>query len=154
MKNEYFNEREKRLFNYFSKKDDFYKGCYFGETNPIIDNKINKIEKGIVKSLKAKLKKIKDKNKREQLLEVINLYEPKVEVKKVEETVVPEIIEESVVKKPKEKTKELFVFKTAEPYRKDYSRYVYWCNPFEPINKGKLGTTQGWRKEEKFKQYY
>ena len=154
MKNEYFNEREKRLFNYFSKKDDFYKGCYFGETNPIIDNKINKIEKGIVKSLKAKLKKIKDKNKREQLLEVINLYEPKVEVKKVEETVVPEIIEESVVKKPKEKTKDLFVFKTAEPYRKDYSRYVYWCNPFEPINKGKRGTTQGWRKEEKFPQYY
>jgi len=154
MKNEYFNEREKRLFNYFSKKDDFYKGCYFGETNPIIDNKINKIEKGIVKSLKAKLKKIKDKNKREQLLEVINLYEPKAEVKKVEETVVPEIIEESVVKKPKEKTKDLFVFKTAEPYKKDYSRYVYWCNPFEPINKGKLGTTQGWRKEENFPKYY
>ena len=154
MKNEYFNEREKRLFNFFSKKDDYYKGCYLGETNPIIDNKINKIEKEFVKSLKAKLKKIKDKNKREQLVELINLYEPKVEVKKVEETVVPAIIEESVVKKPKEKTKDLFVFKTAEPYRKDYSRLVYWCNPFEPINKGKLGTTQGWRKEEKFPQYY
>jgi len=154
MKNIYFNEREKRLFNYFSKKDDFYKGCYFGETNPIINNKINKIEKGIVKSLKAKLKKIKDENKREQLLELINLYEPKVEVKKAEETVVPAIIEESVVKKPKEKTKELFVFKAVEPYRKDYSRLVYWCNPFEPINKGKLGTTQGWRKEEKFQKYY
>ena len=98
--------------------------------------------------------RINDKNKREQLLEHINLYEPKVEVKKAEETVVPAIIEESVVKKPKEKTKKLFVFKTAEPYRKDYSRYVYWCNPFEPINKGKLGTTQGWRKEEKFPVYY
>jgi len=154
MKNKYFNEREKRLFNFFSKKNDYYKGCYLGETNPIIDNKINKIEKEFVKSLKAKLKKIKDKNKREQLVELINLYEPKVEVKKVEETVVPAIIEESVVKKPKEKTKDLFVFKTAEPYRKDYSRLVYWCNPFEPINKGKLGTTQGWRKEEKFPQYY
>ena len=112
------------------------------------------IEKEFVKNLKAKLKKIKDKNKREQLLELINLYEPKAEVKKVEEAVVPAIIEESVVKKPKEKTKELFVFKAVEPYRKDYSRYVYWCNPFEPINKGKLGTTQGWRKEEKFPQYY
>ena len=154
MKNKYFNEREKRLFNFFSKKNDYYKGCYLGETNPIIDNKINKIEKEFVKSLKAKLKKIKDKNKREQLVELINLYEPKVEVKKVEETVVPAIIEESVVKKPKEKTKDLFVFKTAEPYRKDYSRLVYWCNPFEPINKGKLGTTQGWRKEEKFQKYY
>ena len=154
MKNEYFNEREKRLFNYFSKKDDFYKGCYFGETNPIINNKINKIEKGIVKSLKAKLKKIKDENKREQLLELINLYEPKVEVKKAEETVIPPIVKEAAIQKPKDKTKDLFVFKTVEPFRKDYSRLVYWCNPFEPINKGKLGTTQGWRKEEKFEKYY
>ena len=46
MKNKYFNEREKRLFNFFSNKDDYYKGCYIGETNPLIDNKINKIEKG------------------------------------------------------------------------------------------------------------
>lgn len=154
MKNKYFNEREKRLFNSFSNKDDYYKGCYFGETNPIIDNKINKIEKGIVKILNAQLKKTKDKDKREQLLELISLYEkPKAEVKKVEDSVVPIINEETVVKKPKEKTKEFFVFKT-EPYGKDYSRLVYWCNPFEPINKGKLGTTQGWRKEEKFPEYY
>jgi len=154
MKNEYFNEREKRLFNYFSKKDDFYKGCYFGETNPIIDNKINKIEKRIVKDFKDQLKKTKDKNRKEELLEFISLYEkPKEEVKKVEETVVPTIVEETVVKKPKEKTKELFVFKT-EPYRKDYSRLVYWCNPFEPINRGKLGSTQSWRKEKKFPVYY
>jgi len=50
------------------------------------------------------LKKTKDKDKREQLLELINLYEPKVEVKKVEETVVPTIVKESAIKKPKEKT--------------------------------------------------
>ena len=94
-------------------------------------------------------------DRKEELLECISLYEkPKVEVEKAEETVVPTIVKESAIKKPKEKTKELFVFKTAEPYRKDYSRLVYWCNAFEPINKGKLGTTQGWRKEESFKKYY
>jgi hypothetical protein len=107
-----------------------------------------------VKNLKAQLKKTKDKDKKDELLELISLYEPKEEVKQIEETVVPTIVQETFVKKPKEKTKELFVFKTAEPYRKDYSRLVYWCNPFEPINKGKLGTTQGWRKKEKFPQYY
>ena len=69
MKNEYFNEREKRLFNSFSNKDDFYKGCFFGETNPIIDNKINKIEKRFVKSYKEQLKKTKDKDRKEELLE-------------------------------------------------------------------------------------
>ena len=154
MKNKYFNEREKRLFNFFSKKDDYYKGCYFGETNPIIDNKINKIEKSFVKSYKEQLKTTKDEDQRKQLLELISFFEPKEEVKKVEETVVPAIVEETVVKKPKEENKELFVFKKVEPYRKNYSRYVYWCNPFEPINKGKLGTTQGWQKKEKFPVYY
>jgi hypothetical protein len=154
MKNEYFNEREKRLFNSFSNKDNYYKGSFFGETNPIIDNKINKIEKRFVKSYKEQLKKTKDKDRKEELLECITLYEKhKIEVEKVEHTVVPIIVKESAIKKPKEKTKELF-FKIAEPYRKDYSRLVYWCDPFEPINKGKLGTTQGWRKEQTFKQYY
>ena len=51
------------------------------------------------------------------------------------------------------KKKEPFVFKTERP-RVDYGRYVYWCDPFEPINKGKLGTTQGWRIEKPVKQYY
>jgi hypothetical protein len=41
-----------------------------------------------------------------------------------------------------------------EPYRKDYSGLVYWCNPHEPINKGKLGSSQSWRKKETFKGYY
>ena len=99
MKNEYFNEREKRLFNSFSNKDDFYKGCFFGETNPIIDNKINKIEERILKDYKEQLKKTKDKDKREQLLELINLYEPKAEAEKVEEIVVPTIVKESAIKK-------------------------------------------------------
>ena len=135
--------------------DAFKKGCFFRETNPLIDNKINKIEERILKGYKEQLKKTKDKDRKEELLECISLYEkPKVEVEKAEETVVPTIVKESAIKKPKEKTKELFVFKTAEPYRKDYSRLVYWCNAFEPINKGKLGTTQGWRKEERFKKYY
>ncbi len=31
-----------------------------------------------------------------------------------------------------------------EPFRKDISRLVYWCNPSEFINKGKLGSTQNW----------
>ena len=73
-----------------------------------------------------------------------------------EKEIVPEIkvVEEQLVKKVEVKKKEPFVFKTAEPYRKDYSRLVYWCNPHEPINKGKLGSSQSWRKKETFKGYY
>ena len=155
MKNKYFNEREKRLFNFFSNKDDYYKGCYFGETNPIIDKKINKIEKVIVSDYKNQLKKTKDKHEQEELLEFIKLYEKPTDIveRKVEEVVAPAVIEQKVVKKVEPKIKDTLIFKT-EPYRKDYSRLVYWCNPFEPINKGKLGSTQGWRKEKKFPVYY
>ena len=155
MKNKYFNEREKRLFNFFSNKDDYYKGCYFGETNPLIDNKINKIEKGYVSYFKKQLKKTKDKHKQEELLELIKLYEKPTDIvdRTIEELVAPAVIMEKIVKKEEPKAKDPIIFKT-EPYRRDTSRLVYWCNPFEPINKGKLGSTQGWRKEKKFPVYY
>ena len=74
----------------------------------------------------------------------------------VAKEIIPEtnkVVEEQFIKKVEVKKKEPFVFKT-ERSRVDYSRYVYWCNPFEPINKGKLGTTQGWRIEKPVKQYY
>jgi hypothetical protein len=155
MKNEFFNEREKRLFSYFSKKDDFYKGCYVGETKPIIDNKINKIEKEIVAKLKVQLNLTVDKDERDLLLEIISLYEkPLIEAKIEDNIEIPNIVQEPVVEKPKVTTPKPFVFKTA-PYRKNYSRAVYWCNAYEPINKGKLGSAYGWKEDKKNeKKYY
>lgn len=155
MKNKYFNEREKRLFNFFSNKDDYYKGCYFGETNPLIDNKINKIEKGYVSYFKKQLKKTKDKHEQEELLELIKLYEKPTDIvdRTVEEVVAPAVIMEKTVKKEEPKAKDPIIFKT-EPYRRDTSRLVYWCNPFEPINKGKLGSTQNWRINKLERSYY
>ena len=37
---------------------------------------------------------------------------------------------------------------------KDWSIYGGWVNPFEPINKGRLGSTQEWRVEKPKKHYY
>ncbi len=103
---------------------------------------------------KAQLKVLKNKEEREELQNFINLFE---EPKNViaEETVseTNKVVEEQFIKKAEVKKKEPFVFKT-ERSRVDYSRHVYWCNPFQPINKGKLGTTQGWRIEKPAKQYY
>ena len=139
MKNKYFNEREKRLFDHFSKKNDFYKGCYFGETNPIIDKKINKIEKVFVSDCKKQLKKTIDKHEQEELLELIQFYDKsEVKVQKMEEeVVVPAVIEEKVVKKADQKVKDPFIFKT-EPYRRDCSRLVYWCNPLNLLIRANL----------------
>ena len=103
---------------------------------------------------KAQLKVLKNKEEREELQRFINLFEESKNV--VHKEIIPEtnkVVEEQFIKKVEVKKKEPFVFKT-ERSRVDYSRYVYWCNQFEPINKGKLGTTQGWRIEKPVKQYY
>jgi hypothetical protein len=108
----------------------------------------------MVDKYKAKLKFLKNKEEIEELQRFINSFdEPKIVLEKgiVLET---KEVEEQLVKKVEVKKKEPFVFKAAEPYRKDYSRLVYWCNPYEPINKGKLGSSQSWRKKETFKGYY
>ena len=41
-----------------------------------------------------------------------------------------------------------------EDIRKDWSIYGGWVNPFEPINKGRLGSTQEWRIEKPKRHYY
>ena len=153
MKKLYFNEREKRLSKSFSNKNDYYKDCYLGETKPILNRKIKDLEKRMIDDCKAQLKFLKNKEEIEKLQSFISSFdEPKIILEK---EIIPEtkVIEEQFIKKVEVKKKEPFIFKT-EPYRKDYSRLIYWCNPFEPINKGKLGTTQGWRKKEKFPVYY
>ena len=34
-------------------------------------------------------------------------------------------------------------------------KYIYWCNPFESINKGKLSHSQSWKnKKDKKYEYY
>jgi hypothetical protein len=126
---------------------------YLGETKPILDRKIKDLEKQMLDKCKARLKVLKNKEEREELQGFINSFD---EPKNIAKEIIPEtnkVVEEQFVKKVEVRKKEPFVFKTERP-RVDYSRYVYWCNPFEPINKGKLGTTQGWRKEEKFPEYY
>ena len=145
---------EKRLYKSFSKKNDYYKDCYLGETKPILDRKIKHLEKQMLDKCKAQLKVLKNKEEREELQRFINLFGESKNV--VHKEIIPEtnkVVEEQFIKKVEVKKKEPFVFKT-ERSRVDYSRYVYWCNPFEPINKGKLGTTQGWRIEKPEKQYY
>jgi len=150
----YFSEREKRLSKSFSDKNDYYKDCYLGETKPILDRKIKHLEKNMLDKCKVQLKFLKNKEEIEQLQRFINSFEnPEANIENEIIINTNEVVKEEFVKKVEVKKKEPFIFKTERP-RVDYSRYVYWCNPYEPINKGKLGSTQGWRKEKKFPVYY
>ena len=154
MRKLYSNEREKRLSKSFSDKNDYYKDCYLGETKPILDRKIKDLEKKLIDKCKVQLKFLKNKEEIEQLQSFINSFEQPNHL--IEKEIVPEVnkvVEEKSVQKVEVKKKEPFIFKTERP-RVDTSRYVYWCNPYEPINKGKLGSSQSWRKEKKFPVYY
>ena len=111
MKKLYFNEREKRLSNSFSNKNDYYKDCYLGETKPILERKIKGLEKQMVDKYKAKLKFLKNKEEIEELQRFINSFdEPKIVLEKGIALETKEV-EEQLVKKVEVKKKNLLYLK-------------------------------------------
>ena len=57
------------------------------------------------------------------------------------------------LEKARAKQKQEVKFTFVKP-RKDFSIYGGWVNAYEPINKGKLGSSQSWREEKKTRFYY
>ncbi len=57
------------------------------------------------------------------------------------------------LEKARTKQKEQVKFNYVKP-RINWSIYGGWVNAYEPVNKGRLGSTQEWKKEEKFPTYY
>jgi len=57
------------------------------------------------------------------------------------------------LEKVREKQRKEPKFNLVKP-RINWSIYGGWVNAYEPVNKGKLGSTQEWRKEKPPKSYY
>ena len=55
--------------------------------------------------------------------------------------------------KARAKQKKDFKFNFVKP-RKDWSIYGGWVNAYEPVNKGRLGSTQEWKIEKLGRNYY
>jgi hypothetical protein len=53
----------------------------------------------------------------------------------------------------RKKQKEEIKFNFVKP-RINWSIYGGWVNAYEPVNKGKLGSTQEWREEKPYPKYY
>ena len=90
------------------------------------------------------------------------LTDRKEEIKKIDNTYddleayqkMREAERKAQLEKEREKLKKKdFKFSFSVP-KKDWSIYGGWVNPFEPINKGRLGSTQEWRIEKPKKHYY
>jgi hypothetical protein len=61
---------------------------------------------------------------------------------------------EAELEKEREKLKKKEIKFSFTTPKKDWSIYGGRVNPFEPINKGRLGSTQEWRVEKRKKHYY
>ena len=61
---------------------------------------------------------------------------------------------EAQLEKEREKLKKKEINFNFTAPKKDWSIYGGWVNAYEPINKGRLGSSQEWRVEKSKKQYY
>ena len=57
------------------------------------------------------------------------------------------------LEKARTKQKKEVKFNFVKP-QKDWSIYGGWVNAYEPVNKGRLGSTQEWKKEKSYRIYY
>ena len=61
---------------------------------------------------------------------------------------------EAQLEKEREKLKKKEIkFNFIAP-KKDWSIYGGWVNAYEPVNRGRLGSTQEWKKEKLYRTYY
>jgi hypothetical protein len=92
---------------------------------------------------------------------VIEASESKEEVKKIEPSYDDldayqkkrDAERQAELEKARAKQKEQVKFNYVKP-RINWSIYGGWVNAYEPVNKGRLGSTQEWRKEKKYPVYY
>ena len=87
-------------------------------------------------------KPIDEVKKTEPVYDDLDAYQKKREAERMAE-----------LEKARTKQKKDFKFNFLKP-RKDWSFYGGWVNAYEPVNKGRLGSTQEWRKEKKYPVYY
>ena len=93
---------------------------------------------------------------------VVEISEPIEEVKKIE----PHFDDLDAYQKKRDAERKAELEKVREKLKKkeikfnfvkpqkDWSIYGGWVNAYEPVNKGRLGSTQEWRKEKPYPVYY
>ena len=92
---------------------------------------------------------------------VIEVFDSKEEVKKID-TSYDELDayqkkrdaeRKAELEKARAKQKKEVKFNFVKP-QKDWSIYGGWVNAYEPVNKGRLGSTQEWKKDKSYRTYY
>jgi hypothetical protein len=98
---------------------------------------------------KAKKKVIEVSDSREEVKKIDTSYDDLDAYQKKREAERKAELEKARAKLKKKEVKFNFV----KP-QKDWSIYGGWVNAYEPVNKGRLGSTQEWKKEKPYPVYY
>ena len=98
---------------------------------------------------KAKKPVIEVSNSKEEVKKIEPVYDDLDAYQKQRDAERKAELEKARAKLKKKEVKFNFV----EP-KKDWSIYGGWVNAYEPVNKGRLGSTQEWRKEKSYPVYY
>ena len=98
---------------------------------------------------KAKKKVIEVSDSKEEVKKIDTSYDDLDAYQKKREAERKAELEKARAKLKKKEVKFNFV----KP-QKDWSIYGGWVNAYEPVNKGRLGSTQEWKKEKPYPVYY
>jgi hypothetical protein len=131
-----FNQLIKETYNQFIEKW----GPYLEVNDPALYESMTgkKARKPVVEDSKP----IEEVKKIEPVYDDLDSYQKKREAERMAE-----------LEKARAMQKKDFKFNFLKP-RKDWSIYGGWVNAYEPVNKGRLGSTQEWKKDKPGRRYY
>jgi hypothetical protein len=131
-----FNQLIKDTYNQFIEKW----GTFMEVNDPALYESMTgiKARKPVVEVSKP----IEEVKKTEPVYDDLDSYQKKREAERMAE-----------LEKARAKQKKDFKFNFLKP-RKDWSIYGGWVNAYEPVNKGRLGSTQEWKKDKPGRRYY
>jgi hypothetical protein len=131
-----FNKLIKETYNQFIEKW----GTFMEINDPALYESMTgiKARKPVVEVSKP----IEEVKKIEPVYDDLDSYQKKREAERMAE-----------LEKARAKQKKDFKFNFLKP-RKDWSIYGGWVNAYEPVNKGRLGSTQEWKKDKPGRRYY
>ena len=131
-----FNQLIKETYNQFIEKW----GTFMEVNDPALYESMTgiKARKPVVEVSKP----IEEVKKIEPVYDDLDAYQKKREAERMAE-----------LEKARAKQKKDFKFNFLKP-RKDWSIYGGWVNAYEPVNKGRLGSTQQWKEEKPGRIYY
>ena len=144
--------RKQKLKALSNKKNLFIEHVLKCETKPKFSNDLEGFKARHIYNLETWIKNSKNKKDIKFLKSLLKQAKLELTKEEIKQPVLAQQVEK-VVKKSEIKKIEKSPF-TISTHKEDYSRLVHWVDAFQPVNVGKLGSSQAWRIEKPAPEYY